>query len=65
MESYQIVEGARLYDFAFTVVEWLPVFVSEQPCLISSHRLNDGHRHNYLRINAFVIMPTHLHPDGV
>ncbi|MBP6473488.1 MAG: hypothetical protein KBE23_11390 [Chloroflexi bacterium] len=61
MESYQMGEGAGLYYLTFTVVEWLPVFVAEEPCLLITDSLNHCHRHKHLRINAFVIMPTHLH----
>jgi REP element-mobilizing transposase RayT len=45
----------------FTVVYWLPVFVSEAPCLILTESLNFCHQHKFLRVNAFVIMPTHAH----
>jgi REP element-mobilizing transposase RayT len=45
----------------FSVVEWLPVFVNERTCRIITDSLNFCHREKGLRINAFVIMPTHLH----
>jgi REP element-mobilizing transposase RayT len=61
MEVYRIQEGAALYYLTFTVVYWLPVFVSEEPCLIFTESLNFCHQHKSLRINAFVIMPTHAH----
>jgi len=53
--------GAALYYLTFTIVYWLPVFVSAEPCLIVTDSLNYCHQHKSLRINAFVIMPTHLH----
>ena len=34
METAKIQEGAALYYLTFTVVYWLPVFVSAEPCLI-------------------------------
>ena len=61
MEIYRIQEGVALYYLTFTVVEWLPVFVADEPCLIVTESLNYCHQHKSLRINAFVIMPTHLH----
>lgn len=61
METYQIVEGVGLYYLTFTVVEWLPVFIMEETCLIITNSLNYCHQNKQLRINAFVIMPTHVH----
>ncbi|MCZ7667098.1 MAG: hypothetical protein M5U34_07690 [Chloroflexi bacterium] len=61
METAKIQEGAALYYLTFTVVYWLPVFVSEEPCLIVTESLNFCHHQKSLRINAFVIMPTHVH----
>ncbi|MBX3060055.1 MAG: hypothetical protein KF770_26665 [Anaerolineae bacterium] len=37
METYQIQEGAVLYYLTFTVIEWLPVFVAEEPCFSYDH----------------------------
>ncbi len=61
MEVLRIHEDAALYYLTFTVIQWLPVFVSKEPCLIVTESLNFCHREKGLRINAFVIMPTHLH----
>ncbi len=61
METYQIQEGAALYYLTFTVIEWLPIFIAEEPCKILTDSLNYCHHHKSLRINTFVIMPTHAH----
>lgn len=61
MERYQIVEGIGLYFVTFTVVEWLPVFVSESACKIISESFNFCTRNKSLRVQSYVIMPTHLH----
>jgi len=61
MEAYRITEDAALYYLTFSVVDWLPVFICEEPCLIVTESLNFCHRSKHLRINAFVIMPTHMH----
>jgi REP element-mobilizing transposase RayT len=45
----------------YSVVDWLPVFVSEQACRIITDSLNFCHRQKALRVNAYVIMPTHMH----
>lgn len=61
MTRYQIVQEHALYFVTFSVVEWLPVFVAEEPCRIVTDSLNFCHKHKHLRVNAYVIMPTHLH----
>ncbi len=61
METLRIHEDCALYYLTFSVIQWLPVFVSEESCLIITESLNFCHREKGLRINAFVIMPTHLH----
>ena len=61
MERYRFVEGHALYFLTFSVVEWLPVFIAEEPCRIVTESLNFCHESKSLRINAFVIMPTHIH----
>ncbi|MBN1855120.1 MAG: hypothetical protein JW829_20470 [Pirellulales bacterium] len=42
-------------------MDWLPVFVSDNAFQIVTKSLNYCHRHQGLRTNAFVIMPTHFH----
>jgi REP element-mobilizing transposase RayT len=61
MERYRIYGDRGLYFITMTVVDWLPVFVAEEPCRIVTDSLNFCHDQKGLRINAFVIMPTHLH----
>jgi putative transposase len=61
MTAYQLHDDVGLYYLTFSVVHWLPVFVAEDPCTIITESLNLCHRERSLRINAFVIMPTHLH----
>jgi hypothetical protein len=51
----------RLYYLTYSVVDWLPVFVSQAGCQIVTDSLTFCHRQKHLRINAFVVMPTHLH----
>ena len=61
MHPYNIIEGAFLYFLTFSVVEWLPVFVSAQSCEIFTNSLTFCHKAKHLRVNAYVIMPTHVH----
>lgn len=61
MEKYRIVAGVGVYFVTFTVVEWLPVFIDEASCKIVADSLNFCYANKALRINAYVIMPTHMY----
>ena len=61
MERYRIQPEAAVYFLTYSVVEWLPVFIREATCKIVTESLTFCHRQKHLRINAFVIMPTHMH----
>jgi REP element-mobilizing transposase RayT len=61
MERYRIVKDVALYYITFSVVEWLPVFIDETACRIVTDSLNYCIRNKFLAVNAYVIMPTHLH----
>ena len=61
MERYRLVKGVGLYYVTFTVVEWLPVFIDELACKILMDSLNFCILNKFLRVNAYLIMPTHLH----
>jgi REP-associated tyrosine transposase len=61
METFRITDDASVYFITCTVVDWLPVFVSHDTFSIITDSLTHCHRHKDLRVNAFVIMPTHLH----
>ena len=59
MERYRIFSDGATYFITMSIVDWLPVFLSDLPCRIITDSLN------FCRIarciNAYVIMPTHLH----
>ena len=61
VERYRIHADAAIYYLTYSVVEWLPVFVSQASCQIVTESLSFCHRAKQLRVNAYVIMPTHLH----
>jgi len=61
MERYRIVADVGLYYVTFTVTEWLPVFVDETACKIVTDSFNFCIQKKHLGVNAYVIMPTHVH----
>ena len=61
MERYRIVADAGLYYITFTVVEWLPIFIDQTACQIIIDSFNYCIKNKSLGVNAYVIMPTHLH----
>jgi putative transposase len=61
MEQYRISSDAAVYFVTYSIVDWLPVFVSEGACRIVTDSLNFCHEQKGLCINAYVIMPTHMH----
>lgn len=61
MERYRIVADVGLYYVTFTVVEWLPVFIEQAACKIIIDSFNFCIKNKSLGVNAYVIMPTHLH----
>src|SRR6266852_3933955 len=61
MERCRFHRDGALFYVTFSVVDWLPIFVSEAACKIVTESLNFCHREKGLRINAYAIMPTHLH----
>jgi putative transposase len=61
MERYRFHSDGALFYVTFSVVDWLPLFVSETGCKVITESLDFCHRQKGLRVNAYVIMPTHLH----
>ncbi len=61
MERYRISNDGAVCFVTMSIVDWLPVFVSEPACRILSDSLNFCHQRKGPRINAYVIMPTHFH----
>jgi putative transposase len=61
MERYRIVEGIGIYFVTFTIVEWMPVFIEEATCKIITESLNFSIKNKRLGVNAYVIMPNHMH----
>jgi hypothetical protein len=61
MERYRIAPDAAVYFVTYSVVDWLPVFVTGTACETITNSLNFCHNSKSLRINAYVVMPTHFH----
>lgn len=61
MKAYRIRPEAAVYFLTYSVVDWLPVLIGEKTCRIVTDSLSFCHREKHLRINAYVIMPTHMH----
>jgi hypothetical protein len=61
MERYRIHPDAAVYFVTYSIIEWLPVFISEAACRIVTDSLEYCRQHKALCINAYVIMPTHMH----
>jgi len=61
VERYRIGADAAVYFVTYSVVDWLPVFISEDACRLITDSLNYCHEQKGLRTNAYVIMPTHMH----
>ena len=61
MDRYKIIDNVGVYFITFTVVDWLPVFVDESPNSILIDSLKYCIDNKGLRVNAYVIMPNHLH----
>ncbi len=61
MERYRIHAEAAVYSLTYSIIEWLPVFVAEASCKIVTDSLTFCHHAKHLRINGYVIMPTHMH----
>src|SRR3972149_6389540 len=61
MERYRIGPDAAVLCAPSSVVVCLPVFVPEAPCRIITDSLSFCHERKGLCVNAYVIMPTHIH----
>ena len=61
MERYRIHADAAVYFLTYSIVEWLPIFIHEATCRIVTDSLTYCHREKHLAVNAYVLMPTHMH----
>jgi putative transposase len=61
VERYRITSETSVYYITFSVVDWLPVFVSTPAFEVIANSLSFSHERKGLRINAYLVMPTHMH----
>jgi putative transposase len=61
MDGFKLMDGVYVYFVTFTIIDWLPVFINPEPTQIIVDSLRFCIREKGLRINAYVIMPNHLH----
>jgi putative transposase len=61
MERYRIHPDVSVYFVTYSIVDWLPVFISGAACDIVASSLYYCHELKGLRMNGYVIMPTHIH----
>jgi len=61
METYRITSDGSVYYLTFTIIEWLPLLIHEEPCKIVTDSLNYCIRNKGLLVHAYVVMPTHTH----
>lgn len=61
MERYRITGEAAVYFVTFDIMEAMPVLIDETACKIITDYVNFSIHNKYLGVNAYVIMPNHLH----
>jgi putative transposase len=61
-QRYRILENGLIPHFVtWTIVDWLPVFISERYCQVIVESLSYCRQEKGLLVHAYVIMPTHVH----
>jgi putative transposase len=61
MERYRITGDAGVYFVTFKIMEAMPVLIDEAACKIITDYVNFSVHNKGLGVNAYVIMPNHLH----
>ena len=61
MDRYQFMDGVFVYYVTFTITDWLPIFITPEPIQVIVDSLVYSIKEKGLRINAYVIMPNHMH----
>jgi len=61
MDSYKIHDGVFVYFITFTITDWLPVFIAPEPIKIITDSLEFSINKRHLCVNAYVVMPNHVH----
>jgi putative transposase len=61
MDSYKFIDGVYVYFVTFTIIDWLPIFINPEPVEIINESLRYCINNKNIRIQAYVIMPNHIH----
>jgi putative transposase len=61
MDRFKLIEGVYVYYVTFTIIDWLPLFINPEPTQIIVDSMQFCIREKGLRINAYVVMPNHVH----
>ena len=61
MDEYKFIDGVYVYFVTFTIIDWLPIFINPEPVEIINESLRFCIKNKHLRIQAYVIMPNHIH----
>ena len=61
MDAYQFQEGVFVYFVTFSITDWLSIFINPETIQIIIESLSFCIDKKHLRINAYVIMPNHIH----
>ena len=61
IDRFKIVYGVYVNFVTFTIIDWLSIFINPEPTQILMDSMRYCVREKGLRINAYVIMPNHLH----
>ena len=58
---YTIVDSEGIYFLTATIVNWIPVFTTSEPCAQVLKSLQFCRKNKGLRLYAYVLMDNHLH----
>lgn len=61
MDSTRFHDGIYIYAVTFIIKDWIPIFIDPEPVQIIVDALNALILQENLRINAYIVMPHHLH----
>jgi putative transposase len=61
MDRFRLVDGVYVYFVTFTIIDWLPVFNNPESTQILLDSMNFCIKEKGFQINAYVIMPNHMH----
>jgi putative transposase len=61
MDTTRFQDDIYIYAVTYTIKDWIPIFIDPEPIRIIIDGLNAFIEQEFLRINAYIVMPHHLH----